>query len=245
VQLGTIDKATGCTSGGYINYTSTFTRVSPGITYPITVTNGCLNYAGDQCGIWIDWNHDFDFCDAGESISVTGTPGVGPYSANIIPPANAVKGFTRMRIRVMWVGTLSSCGTTSYGEVEDYGVYVGTPGLWAGGTPGAENNWNTPNNWDDGVVPSSVTSVVIPESASYYPGGPGSFSCLDMQIKDGAIVAVPPGATLTINGNLVVGQGNSGILVVDGGTCNLSGQIGLNPGSVVDLINGGVMIDHE
>ncbi|MCU0371361.1 MAG: GEVED domain-containing protein, partial [Bacteroidales bacterium] len=121
-------------TGRYANYTACSTKVSPQVTYPITVTNGLLTYAGDQCGIWVDWNHDFDFADAGETIPVTGTPGIGPYTANITPPVNAVKGLTRMRIRIMWAGTLSSCGTTSYGEVEDYSLYVGTPGLWVGGT---------------------------------------------------------------------------------------------------------------
>jgi hypothetical protein len=87
--------------------------------------------------------------------------------------------------------------------------------------------------------------VVIPESASYYPQGPGTLNCLDMQIKDGAIVVVQPGATLNVSGDLDIGQGNSGILVIDGGTFNLTGQISLNPGSVVDLINGGMMVDND
>jgi hypothetical protein len=243
VQFNTIDQSTACTSGGYANYTSLFTKVSPGFTYPISITNGNLNWPQDQCGIWIDWNHDYDFNDANETISVTGNPGIGPYSANIIPPVNAVKGLTRLRARITYTGAVSPCGTVTYGEVEDYGIYVGTPGLWQGGTTGAEHDWNTANNWDDGRVPAASTNVVIPQGATYYPVGSGIITCMDMQIKDGATVTVQPGATLNISGNLNVGQGGTGMLIVNGGTCNVTGNINALTGSQIKLINGGVMHD--
>jgi PKD repeat protein len=245
VQFNTIDHSSACTSGGYANYTYLFSRVSPGITYPVSITNGLTNYSGDQCGIWIDWNKDADFSDAGETLVVTGTPGVGPYTASIIPPVNAAKGLTRMRIRIMWTGTLSPCGTATYGEVEDYSIYVGTPGLWLGGAAGSETNWNTPGNWDDGRVPSSSTDVVIPDGSDYYPQVSGLFSCMDMEIKDGAALTVQPGATMNIQGDLNVGQGASGIMVIDGGTCNVTGVITALPGSIINIINGGHMNDNE
>jgi hypothetical protein len=242
VQLGSINNATACTSGGYANYTSLYTKVSPGYTYPITVTNG-LSYSADQCGIWVDWNQNASFTDASEVISVTGTPGGGPYSANIIPPVNAVKGLTRLRARITYTGTVSSCGTTYYGEVEDYSVYIGTSGLWQGGTAGAETDWNTANNWDDGRIPTASTNVVIPQGATYYPAGSGIISCMDMEIKDGATVTVQPASTLNINGNLNIGQGGTGMLIVNGGTCNVTGIINALQGSQIDLKNGGVMHD--
>jgi len=94
-----------------------------GTPYSITVTNG-NPYSSDQCGIWVDWNHNEVFTDAGEMMTVSGTPGNGPYTATITPPTGAVSGSTRMRIRIMWTGTLSSCGTSTYGEVEDYTLNV-------------------------------------------------------------------------------------------------------------------------
>jgi PKD repeat protein len=244
VQVNTINNITTCTTGGYANYTSMFTRLSPGASYPVTITNGLTIYSGDQCGIWVDWNHDADFLDANETITVSGTPGVGPYTGTIIPPANASKGLTRMRTRIMWTGVLSSCGTTSYGEVEDYGIYVGTPGLWVGGTSGAENDWNNANNWDDGRIPLSTTSVTIPEGSNYYPALSGIYSCLDMQIKDGATMTVQPGATLSITGNLAVGQGVSGTMIINGGTCNVTGVVTTSPGSTIQVMNNGVMNEN-
>jgi PKD repeat protein len=245
VQMGSIDNTTGWAAGRYANYTSLITRVSPEESHPITITNGSLSWPGDQCGIWIDWNHDFDFSDPGEAITVTGSPGIGPYTANIIPPANAAKGLTRMRIRIMWVGTLNACGTINYGEVEDYSVYVGTPGLWVGGTAGFENDWNTPENWDDGQVPCPITNVIIPETAFYYPESSGAFNCFDLQIKDGAIVTIQPGSILNINGDLHVGQGTSGIMYINGGTCNISGTITTFPGSIIYVSDGGGLINYE
>jgi hypothetical protein len=245
VQLNTIDNSTSCTSGGYADYTAISTKLSPGTIYPITVTNGSDSYPSDQCGIWIDWNQDYDFSDDGEQISVNGSPGRGPYTANIIPPDSALKGYTRMRIRIMWTGTLSSCGNASYGEVEDYNIYVGTPGLWVGGENGAESDWNSAGNWDDGRVPSGTTNVIIPENSQYFPVISGTQSCQDLEISDGTTVTVNSGATFSIDGDLIIGDGSSGVLVIDGGTCNVSGSTTAMPGSNISIINGGGMNDNE
>jgi len=245
IQINTIDNSTDCTSGGYADYTTTVTRVSPGISYPITVTNGNTSYSQDQCGIWIDWNDNVDFSDSGDTITVSGSPGTGPYTANIVPPVDATKGLKRMRIRITYTGTVSPCGITTWGEVEDYTVYVGTPGLWVGGTTGAESDWDTADNWDDGLVPSSTTDVTISDGLAYYPEVSGLLNCLDMQINDGATVTIQPGATLNVSGDLIVGEGSSGAIIIDGGTCNLSGQVTANPGSVIELINSGVMNDND
>ena len=244
VQMNTIDNSTGCTSGGYANYFNISTKVSPNQSYPVTVTNG-NPYSSDQCGIWVDWNRNGDFTDEGETITVTGIPGDGPYTATITPPSDAVKGNTGMRIRITYTGSVDPCGSTTWGEVEDYTLYVGTPGFWVGGTTGAESDWDTADNWDDGLVPSSTTDVTISDGFAYYPEVSGLLNCLDMQINDGGSIRILPGATLNISGDLIVGDGSSGALIIDGGTCNLSGQVTANPGSVIDLINSGVMNDND
>lgn len=243
VTFGGINNSSGCTSGGYQKYTQYWTRVSPGISYPITVANG-HGYSGDQCRTWIDWNQDLDFADAGETITMTGSPGVGPYTANITPPAGAATGATRMRIRIMWTGSVSSCGNATYGEVEDYTVYVGTPGLWEGGTPGGETDWNTANNWDDGRVPTSTTNVTIPDNVGYFPAVSGTYSCQNMLVKNGATVNVGTGAVLNITGDLTVGEGATGTLIINGGTCNVIGNVTTQPGGIIDVKNGGLLHDN-
>ncbi|MCE1202857.1 MAG: GEVED domain-containing protein [Bacteroidia bacterium] len=119
VQIGNIDNATG--SNNYADYTSLSTEVRPGEPITLTVTNG-NPYSADQCGVWIDWNQNEIFDDA--PVVVTGTPGQGPYTAVINPPANALPGPTRMRIRITWTGAVNPCGSTTYGEVEDYTLNV-------------------------------------------------------------------------------------------------------------------------
>lgn len=125
VQMGAINNPSGCgLVAGYSDYTAISTDVFIGNASTITVTNGTLDWPQDQAGIWIDWNQDGDFNDANEAIAVNGTPGTGPYTANIIPPADAVLGPTRMRVRITFTGIVDPCGTTTFGEVEDYTVIV-------------------------------------------------------------------------------------------------------------------------
>ncbi|MHC4157036.1 MAG: GEVED domain-containing protein, partial [Planctomycetota bacterium] len=124
VQVGSINNAfTGCDA--YADYTGISTTMYRGTPYPIVVVNGGT-WSGDQCGIWIDWNHDQDFNDDGEAIT-TSTEDHHQFTATITPPAGAILGDTRMRIRIMYTGDLSPCGTTTFGEVEDYTIEVAEP----------------------------------------------------------------------------------------------------------------------
>jgi PKD repeat protein len=123
VQIGSINNSSDCDY--YHDYTALSTDLTIGVGSAITVTNG-YGWSDDECGIWVDWNHNNLFTDAGETIAVTGTPGYGPYTATITPPTGAVTGATRMRIRIIYAysETLDPCGTSSYGEVEDYTLNV-------------------------------------------------------------------------------------------------------------------------
>ena len=118
VEVGDINNSSSCTNYG--DYTDLSTIMSAGDSYPITITNG-NSWNGDECGIWIDWNQNEEF-DDDEEISTSGGP--DEFTANITPPDNAVGGSTRMRIRIQYYGTPEPCGTTSYGEVEDYTIDV-------------------------------------------------------------------------------------------------------------------------
>lgn len=121
VQIGNIDNSTAQTS--YADYTSMSTIVVAGTSYPITITNGDPIWNTDQCGIWVDWNQNEDFYDDAP-ITVSSTPGVGPYTANIVPPVDAMPGPTRMRVQIIYSATPDPCQSFSYGEVEDYTLVV-------------------------------------------------------------------------------------------------------------------------
>ncbi|MCD4773399.1 MAG: hypothetical protein K8R41_08470, partial [Bacteroidales bacterium] len=121
VTIGTINNTTGQNS--YADYTNMSTDVAVGDSYPITVTNGDPIWSADQCGIWVDWNQNENFYDDAP-ITVSGTPGVGPYTATIIPPDDALAGPTRMRVQIRYAATPDPCGSFTYGEVEDYTLNV-------------------------------------------------------------------------------------------------------------------------
>jgi hypothetical protein len=92
-----------------------------GNTYTISLTDGFF-YFGDEWGVWIDLNHNGIFEDVGEFTHITALGAVTTGNINI--PSNAFNGPTRMRVRLQFVGTPSSCGNTSWGEVEDYTVNI-------------------------------------------------------------------------------------------------------------------------
>ncbi len=118
VQMGTIDASSG--SDGYVDNTALATEVSDQPVL-LTITNG-NPYSSDQCGVWVDWDQNGVFDD--EAVTVEGNPGNGPYTASIVAPVGATPGSTRMRIRVTYTGAVDPCGTTQYGEVEDYTLNV-------------------------------------------------------------------------------------------------------------------------
>jgi hypothetical protein len=51
VSVGTINNPSSC--GGYQDFTTLSTIMVPGMSYPITVSNGNPIYPDDQCGIWV------------------------------------------------------------------------------------------------------------------------------------------------------------------------------------------------
>jgi hypothetical protein len=127
VTMGSINSTS--TATNYTDYTTLSTNVSTGTAYTINIAIGNA-YTTDQIFIWCDWNHNGDFTDAGENVYSSATS-AGPFTASITPPTGASTGNTRMRIRLTDSsnGTNETpCGSSSYGEVEDYtlNVSVGT-----------------------------------------------------------------------------------------------------------------------
>ncbi len=165
VTFGSINNTT--SQSYYADYTSLSTTVEVGLSYPITIINGDPSWSTDQCGIWIDWNQNENFADD-LPITVSGSPGVGPYSASIVPPENALSGPTRMRVQIIYSSTPNSClATFSYGEVEDYTVIVDGANKWLTIAPGSGtitqgNNQNPTVTFDatglsDGIYTGQIT----------------------------------------------------------------------------------------
>ena len=112
---------------GYEDFTSVVGHVNAGQTYNFSAV-GPSN-SGDQVLVWIDFNQDGDFDDAGEQVLVTGNQSA-PYTGSITIPATALGGTTRMRVRLNYavlLGNSTPCGNSYYGQVEDYTLNISVP----------------------------------------------------------------------------------------------------------------------
>lgn len=114
-------------TAGYEDFTSVIGNVSKGSTYNFSASFTGTSYNADQVLVWIDFNNDKDFDDAGELV-MTGSINKSPWTGTISIPMTAPTGPTRMRVRLhdtSLTPNSTPCGTSSYGQVEDYTVLIG------------------------------------------------------------------------------------------------------------------------
>ena len=127
VQLGTIDNVSGKTA--YSDYTAISTDLETSTTYDLSVQ---VNTDGDYTvytKVWIDWNQNCDFNDAGEEYDLGSANNVSDGATTNSPlsltvPAGAILGNTTMRVASKYDAVASSCETGFDGEVEDYTINV-------------------------------------------------------------------------------------------------------------------------
>ncbi|MCH9033414.1 MAG: hypothetical protein IID42_02780 [Planctomycetes bacterium] len=154
-------------------------------------------------------------------------------------------------------GILQQNGTedllVSYTDDEDAGDIaganlVGSPVVWDGG--GADNNWDTPENWTDDVVPSFAENVLFDATSSKNCVVTQFQEMLNLTIAAGytGTISQTGSPTLQINGDLSVDGGRitcdsfNGFLVsgdtsITGGTINwrstdFTGDVLINGGTV-------------
>lgn len=130
VTLNTINNTTTCTNYG--DYTGISTTLNLSTQYTITVvpqigTTVGSAYTDDEIAVWIDWNNDDDFVDAGEQVGyvIVATGWSNQFTFTV--PASAAIGTHIMRCRMSYQpddGTIVPCGDSQWGEVEDYSVVV-------------------------------------------------------------------------------------------------------------------------
>lgn len=123
VAIGTINNTSGNNSG-YRDYTSLVTNLTGGASTTITLVPGFASSSyREYWVVWIDYNHNGVFTDAGEKVT-TGN-GTGSKALTFTVPTTALNGATRMRVQMKYgSATTNSCGSYNYGEVEDYTVNI-------------------------------------------------------------------------------------------------------------------------
>lgn len=128
VQFSNLNYASGA-NAGYADFTAQSASVNKGGSYTISVTPHWTGSTySEGYAVWIDYNADGDFNDAGELAWSKAASTATPATGTITIPAGAVTGATRMRVSMKYSGIPSACEAFSYGEVEDYTVIIGGSG---------------------------------------------------------------------------------------------------------------------
>ena len=188
-----IDNNTSGINDFYEDYTATmYAEITEGNLYTINITIGDL-FGGSYPGgakVFIDYNIDGDFLDAGEDIGiipVQATPGTS-VPLNFIVPTTGAFGATRMRV-VAWStydfttpNDITPCespvaGTFLqpwFGATEDYSIVLNAPGFSA------------TYLWDNGNASDSIANL-----------GPGTYYVIitdtetGCPIQDSAVITEP------------------------------------------------------
>ncbi len=124
ITLGTINNTSG-NNNGYGNYTGLSTNLTGNTTVNITLSPGYIGSSRKEAwDVYIDYNRNGSFNDNGEKVVTT--TGQGTLIKPFTVPASAMNGSTRMRVQMKYnVHASGPCVSYTYGEVEDYNVFIG------------------------------------------------------------------------------------------------------------------------
>ena len=159
VSFGTINNATGAEAGNYGDYSSLVGDIALNTTATVDITLSTGFTYDTQ--IWVDWNDDLDFSDAGETVYTATAPGTSPTTLNatFLVPASAPLGQHRMRIGG-GDNPVTACYTGSYASFEDYTVNV-TPAPLVYYTIGTINTEDATGVADSAGVNCAISGTVV------------------------------------------------------------------------------------
>lgn len=141
IQFSNMTNPSTSTTVAHEDFTNKVATVNRGTTYPITLQGAGLG-TNNRFGftVFIDWNQNGSFADAGEAYFVTSDFAGGAAASgstitvnkNIPVPATATLGNTRMRVKYQFNSSTTSvrtelsdpCADVSEGQVEDYTITV-------------------------------------------------------------------------------------------------------------------------
>ena len=180
-------------------------KVNRGGTYPFSVkTDECdgAPYYYNGLAIYIDFNRDGDWNDAGEQAYLSSQLSLAPNTRNgtVTIPSGANVGQTRMRIAVIESTAPPACITNNfYGEVEDYLIEIGSGGIT--------------NQWSTGTIDSSWINVTPAISTTYTVSSTSAFGCV---ATASTLVTIVPSPIANITGPSTVCVPST--FTLDGGT---------------------------
>ncbi|MFZ4679161.1 MAG: T9SS type A sorting domain-containing protein [Flavobacterium sp.] len=120
----------GTTIIAHEDYSTLTGNVTAGSSYTITLKGNTDGNYVTYLRVYVDWNQNNDFTDAGESYDVgtitnsTGEDAIQLTGSILVPPT-ALTGNTRMRVIKRFNAYSTSCQTgTGFGQAEDYSLLV-------------------------------------------------------------------------------------------------------------------------
>lgn len=129
VQIGTIIHQSGA-NDGYGNFTGSIytTTLTVGSPIPFSFNLSQANSSPTwRWLLWVDTNQDGIF-SSNELLNNSGALTAQNYDDSLRLPLNTFAGLTRLRISMKWGNSIATaCSTYTYGEVEDYCVFIENP----------------------------------------------------------------------------------------------------------------------
>jgi hypothetical protein len=110
---------------GYGNFTALKAAVNQGSSNPIKLTAGTNDDPATVFWrVWIDFNQDNDFADAGEMVLQMSASNSAPLTGNIAIPTGLSPGITRMRVSMSPDSYSIPCSQFGNREIEDYSIEI-------------------------------------------------------------------------------------------------------------------------
>ncbi len=237
-----VNSGTTFADGGYVDRTCYFqTTVTAGTSPTVTVNTG-TSYNHDV-RVYIDYNNDGDFADAGELVFSSDNV-MTTHAGTIAIPASPPLTNTLLRMRVLadyFTSTITSaCFNPAYGQAEDYGLTItpaagsppvanfsGTPTTLCTGSTVAftDLSTNTPTSWSwtfqggNPATSGSQNPVITYTAAGTYSvslqATNGSGSNTMTQLSYITVNATP---TVNVSGTMTITSGGNTVLTASGGT---------------------------
>jgi len=128
VYLETILNSTVDSDSGYSDFTYLSIDLFLGNTYDISLSAGMdIAQYTEYWKVWIDFNRNGDFMDAGEEVVSYSSVQIGWETSTFQVPVNASPGTTVMRVSMKNGSLQNSCEVFPLGEVEDYSINILSP----------------------------------------------------------------------------------------------------------------------
>ena len=157
VQIGSINNASGAGAGGYQDFTNLSTDLSSSNTITITPLWTGTIY-NEAYAVFVDWNRDGDFGDAGETVYTRNATTATPITGSFNVPAGASQGATRMRVSMKYNGLPTACESFQFGEVEDYIVNITSAASGFAGSDDSPRGDTLPDGISEfSIFPNPVT----------------------------------------------------------------------------------------